>query len=60
MFNNGKVIDTCYEIEREEAGWQVFSYVQYETGRRIRNWVGTGPTKEEAYTLLNKLRAKVG
>ena len=60
IFSNGQVIDTRYEIEYEEAGWQVFSYVQYANGRKIRNWVGNGPTKEEAYALLNKLRAKLG
>ena len=57
MFNLGKVVDTRYEIEYEEAGWQVFSYVKYANGRTIRNWVGNGPTKEEAYELLNKLRS---
>lgn len=56
MFNNGAVTDTCYEVECEDGVWIVASYVTYQSGRRIRNWVAQGPSQAEAYAIVNRLR----
>ena len=56
MFNNGKVVDTSYEVECDNGVWVVASYVTYQSGRRIRNWVADGPTQDQAYGICNHLR----
>ncbi len=53
---NGPVVDTYYEVEYERNAWVVVSYITYANGRRIRNWVAEGPSQEQAYVILNKMR----
>ncbi len=55
MFNNGAVTDTEYQVECENGIWVVASYVTYQSGRRIRNWVADGPSQAEAYIIRNRL-----